>query len=95
MGTVVFPAAEIKFFLDASPELRARRRYLEVKHTSGQDLESVKKEMLKRDKDDSTRKLAPLKPAPDAVIIDSTDFSIEEVVDRLYEIVDKARRSQQ
>ena len=95
MGTVVFPEAEIKFFLDASPESRAMRRYLEVKDTSGQNLESVKNDMLKRDKTDSTRKLAPLKPATDAVIIDSTDFSIEEVVDRLYEIVDKARRSQQ
>jgi len=95
MGTVVFPEAEIKFFLDASPESRAMRRYLEVKDTSGQNLESVKKDMLKRDKNDSTRKLAPLKPATDAVIIDSTDLSIEEVVDRLYEIVDKARHSQQ
>jgi len=95
MGTVVFPEAEIKFFLDASPESRAMRRYLEVKDTSGQNLESVKKDMLKRDKNDSTRKLAPLKPATDAVIIDSTDLSIEEVVDRLYKIVDKARRSQQ
>jgi len=95
MGTVVFPEAEIKFFLDASPESRAMRRYLEVKDTSGQDLETVKKDMLKRDKNDSMRKLAPLKPATDAVIIDSTDFSIEEIVDRLYEIVDKARRSQQ
>jgi len=95
MGTVVFAEAEIKFFLDASPESRAMRRYLEVKDTSGQNLESVKKDMLKRDKNDSTRKLAPLKPATDAVIIDSTDLSIEEVVDRLYKIVDKARRSQQ
>ena len=95
MGTVVFPEAEIKFFLDASPESRAMRRFLEVKDRSGQNLESLKKDMLKRDKNDSTRKLAPLKPATDAVIIDSTDFSIEEVVDRLYGIVDKARLSQQ
>jgi CMP/dCMP kinase len=89
MGTVVFPEAEVKFFLNASSESRAMRRYLEVKDVSGQNLESIKKDMLKRDKNDSTRKLAPLKPADDAVIIDSTEFSIGEVVDRMYEIVDK------
>lgn len=95
MGTVVFPDAEVKFFLNAAPETRAMRRYLESKDTSDQDLEAVKKDMLRRDRNDSTRTLAPLRPAPDAVILDSTDLSVEEVVNRMYAIVDKARRIQQ
>ncbi len=95
MGTVVFPEAEVKFFLDADADTRAMRRYHEVKDTSDQDLEAVKQDMRRRDQNDATRALAPLKPAPDAVILDSTDLSIEEVVERMFVVVDNARNLQQ
>jgi len=94
MGTVVFPDADVKFFLDASPEVRASRRYSELKGCSSQDLEAVKNDILQRDSNDSTRKLAPLKPAPDALIIDSTDLSVTEVVHRMHAVVEKAGNPQ-
>jgi cytidylate kinase len=83
MGTVVFPEADVKFFLDASSQTRARRRYDELKSESGQSLKQVEKDMQRRDQDDSTRSLAPLKPADDAIIVDSTDLSIEAVVESM------------
>ncbi len=90
MGTVVFPAADVKFFLDASSQTRAQRRYQEIKSNSNQSLKQVEKDMQRRDRDDSTRSLAPLKPADDAIIIDSTDLSIQEVVDSMLSYI--ARR---
>ena len=83
MGTVVFPAADVKFFLSASLTTRALRRYEELKSDSDQSLDTVEKDMQRRDTNDSTRSLAPLKPADDAIVIDSTDLSVEEVVDRM------------
>jgi cytidylate kinase len=83
MGTVVFPAADVKFFLNASLTTRALRRYEELKSESDQSLDTVEKEMQRRDTHDSTRSLAPLKPADDAIVIDSTDLSVQEVVDRM------------
>jgi len=83
MGTVVFPDAEIKFFLDATQKARAQRRYLELKSNNSQTREDVEKDMHKRDKNDSTRSLAPLKPADDATIIDSTTLSADEVVEEM------------
>ncbi len=88
MGTVVFPDADVKFFLDASQKTRAIRRYKELKLISPQPLEAVEKDMRRRDKNDSTRNLAPLKPAEDAIRIDSTDFSIEAVVDRMLTVIE-------
>jgi cytidylate kinase len=87
MGTVVFPGADVKFFLDASPNIRAKRRYNELKSTNPQPLEAVERDMDRRDKNDSTRALAPLKPAKDAIRIDSTDLSIETVVERMVTII--------
>lgn len=81
MGTVVFPDAEIKFFLEASEKTRSYRRYLELKSKNSQSLEDVEKDMRQRDKNDSTRAIAPLKPAGDAKIIDTTDLSVDEVVE--------------
>jgi cytidylate kinase len=83
MGTVVFPAADVKFFLNASLTTRALRRYEELKSESDQSLDTVEKDMQRRDTNDSTRSLAPLKPADDAIVIDSTDLSVEEVVDQM------------
>jgi cytidylate kinase len=92
MGTVVFPDAEIKFFLDASHKTRAFRRYKELSPKTDQSLEAVERDMKRRDTNDSTRSLAPLKPAKDAIIIDSTDLSIEGVVELMASYVSKARK---
>jgi cytidylate kinase len=81
MGTVVFPDAMHKFFLDASSEERAKRRQKQLAE-NGQKIEyqELLTQIQKRDADDSSRTLAPLKPAEDAVIIDSSEMGIEEVV---------------
>jgi cytidylate kinase len=81
MGTVVFPAADIKFFLDASTRKRAKRRFDELKSKNGQTLDEVERDIQQRDQNDSTREVAPLKPARDAIIIDSTDLTAEQVVE--------------
>jgi len=83
MGTVVFPNADVKFFLDAAPKVRAFRRYQELKEQCNQSLEAVETEMRRRDKNDSQRDLAPLKPAPDALVVDATHLSIQQVVDTM------------
>ncbi len=84
IGTVVLPEAELKVFLSASPEERARRRA----HQTGREreLERIHKAMKKRDKRDSEREASPLKPAPDAVVLDTTDLSLEGVVSRVVEL---------
>jgi cytidylate kinase len=81
MGTIVFPDAMHKFFLDASPEERAMRRQKQLEE-SGQkiELQELLAQIQKRDRDDSSRSLAPLHPAEDAVIIDSSEMNIDEVV---------------
>ena len=83
MGTVVFPQADIKFYLDAAVETRALRRFKELEESSTQTLEQVESDMRRRDANDSQRDLAPLKPAADAIVIDATHFSVEEVVGTL------------
>jgi cytidylate kinase len=80
MGTVVFPQADIKFYLDADLETRALRRYKELPEHSNQTLEQVESDMRRRDANDSHRELAPLKPAADAIIIDATHLSIDQVI---------------
>ena len=81
MGTVVFPGADIKFFLDASRKTRALRRYEELSSKTSLTIEKIEQDINCRDENDRTRPLAPLKPAEDAIIIDSTDLSVREVVD--------------
>jgi cytidylate kinase len=81
IGTAVFPDAEFKFFLDASPEVRAERRWRElaargVKITP----EEVLAQLLERDRRDRERELAPLVPAPDAIVIDASRLGVDEVV---------------
>jgi CMP/dCMP kinase len=84
MGTVVFPLADLKIFLTASPAERALRRYKQLKDKgSDVSLPALSREITERDLRDSTRAVAPLKPAPDAEVIDSTGLSIEQVVDRV------------
>ncbi|MFQ3787595.1 (d)CMP kinase [Halomonas sp. A29] len=86
MGTVVFPDAELKVFLTASPEERARRRHLQLQE-AGVDasLSSLLKEIQARDARDMQRSVAPLKPAIDAITLDTTSLKIPEVVERLTE----------
>jgi len=81
MGTVVFPEADLKFFLNASTRTRARRRFEEQKSKNSQTLDEVEREIQQRDHNDSTRDVAPLKPAADAIVIDSTKMQVSEVVD--------------
>jgi cytidylate kinase len=83
MGTVVFPQADIKFYLDADLETRAIRRYKELSEHSTQTLKQVESDMRRRDANDSQRALAPLKPAADAIIIDATHLSVDQVVSTL------------
>jgi CMP/dCMP kinase len=84
IGTVVFPDAEFKFYLDADVMERARRRHAELaqKGAAG-SLEEVAAQLRERDARDSQRTLAPLRAAPDAVVIDSTGLSLEQVVDAM------------
>jgi cytidylate kinase len=84
MGTVVFVDAEHKFFLTASPEIRAERRY-EERRARGEavSLHTVKREMTERDGQDQERSISPLTPAKDAIIIDSTDLTPEQVVQEI------------
>lgn len=88
MGTVVFPAAKIKLYLDAGVEERAARRYGQLKE-SGQyaNLQSLLHELEERDKRDKQREVAPLKPAEDAVVIDTTAMGIEEVFSQVLALV--------
>jgi cytidylate kinase len=88
MGTVVFPHADVKFFLDASTQKRARRRFDELKTKSNQTLAEVERDMQQRDQNDSTRKVAPLRPARDAIIIDSTDLTVGQVVEAMLSHLD-------
>jgi cytidylate kinase len=84
MGTVVFPDARVKIFLTASASERAQRRYKQLKDKgSDASLAALSLEIAERDRRDSTRAVAPLKPAADAVLVDSTGLSIEAVVDRV------------
>jgi cytidylate kinase len=84
MGTVVFPNADVKFFLHADPKIRAVRRHQELlSKGTVLSLDEVYETMRKRDQDDSARQLAPLKPAEDAVSIDSTSIGVDAVVEAM------------
>jgi len=93
IGTVVFPEAEVKVFLVAAPEERARRRQRELAER-GQEvpLEQVLAEILQRDAQDRQRAVAPLRKADDAVELDTTSLSIDEQVQRVYELVRERQR---
>ncbi len=88
MGTVVFPGAQVKLFLDASPEVRAERRHKQLKE-KGMDanIDKIVREIRERDARDRNRAVAPLVPADDAVVIDTSDLSIDEVVERACEVI--------
>jgi CMP/dCMP kinase len=84
IGTVVFPGAEVKVFLTASVEVRAQRRFNELTQRGERpELSTVRAEVVERDQRDSTRAVAPLRRAPDAVELDSSALGIEDVVERI------------
>ncbi|BAU75613.1 (d)CMP kinase [Metapseudomonas furukawaii] len=86
MGTVVFPQAQLKIFLTASAEERARRRFLQLQGKGMEaDQATLLKEIQDRDERDSQRSVAPLKPADDAILLDSTRLSIDEVQEKILE----------
>lgn len=93
IGTVVFPNANVKIYLDATPEERAKRR---VKQNQEKGIETsyddVLKNIIDRDRRDSTREVAPLKRAEDAIYIDSTNMEIEEVVEEIIKIVEEKQK---
>ena len=89
IGTVVFPDADLKFFLTAAPEVRARRRHDELVARGGRDtFEQVLADQLKRDRDDSGRAVAPLRPAADAILLDTGGLDPDGVVETLAGVVE-------
>lgn len=87
IGTVVFPHAQKKFFIDASAQVRARRRFEELKGLGQKVTENeVARDLANRDKIDSTRQVSPLCQAPDAIYIDTTNLSIPEVVEKMFNL---------
>ncbi len=88
IGTVVLPNADVKIFLTASPEVRAMRRYKELVEKGAKDsYEEVLADVIKRDYQDTHRETAPLKPAEDGVILDTSDLNFDEVINELEKIV--------
>ena len=86
IGTVVFPQADKKFFMDADPEERGRRRFTELKdkkQIANADLATIIEQVKQRDQEDRNRKIAPLKQAEDAILIDTTHLSIDQVVEQI------------
>ena len=94
IGSVVFPNAEVKIFLDASPEERAKRRAFDPAHTGSTiDLVAVAREIRARDARDSTRAASPLVTAADAVVIDTTGRSVDDVVQQVLGLAARARQA--
>lgn len=92
IGTVVFPDADVKFFLDASAAERGKRRYLELK-AKGMDVDlgQITREIEERDQQDRGREIAPLKKADDALLVDSTALNIDETIEQMVSVIEKVR----
>lgn len=91
IGTVVCPEAQVKLFVSASPEVRARRRWLELNNSGSALSEAqVLEDVKERDRRDAERAISPMKPAPDAHLLDTSDLSIEAAFDAAVAIIDKA-----
>ena len=92
IGTVVLPDAQVKIYLTASASVRAERRYKElVEKGEACNLKKIEEDIIARDEQDMNREIAPLKQAEDAVLVDSSYMTIEEVVDKIIEIVEKVQ----
>lgn len=93
IGTVVFPEADVKIFLTASVIERAKRRAMELESTGiNVDMDSLIKDIKNRDKKDSEREVAPLRPADDAIIVDTTELNYEEVILKIADIIEKVSK---
>jgi cytidylate kinase len=90
IGTVVLPDAELKVFLSADPEERARRRARQTGREG--ELDRIREAISRRDRQDSEREASPLKPAPDAIVLDTTTLELEEVVSRVLDLASGLRR---
>ena len=91
IGTVVLPDANVKIFLTASSKVRAKRRFDELTAKGEKcDIDAIEKDIIERDHRDMTRETSPLKQADDAVLLDSSDMTIDEVVDRMKQLVKEA-----
>ena len=92
IGTVVLPDANVKIYLTASSYVRAKRRFDELT-AKGQacNIEEIERDIIERDHRDMTREISPLKQADDALLLDSSDMTIDQVVDKMKEIIDEAR----
>ena len=92
IGTVVFPDADVKIYLDASPDERARRRAADPAHTSSRtaQLSEVATALAERDRNDSTRAVSPLSVAPDATVVDTTGIPVEEVIEKVLGLVPRS-----
>lgn len=88
IGSVVFPDADLKLFVTASPRVRAERRVLEI----GGDVDEVERSIIQRDRYDSNRDHSPLTEADDAIVVDTTGMSIDEVVDHILHLLDRSRQ---
>ena len=87
VGTTILPDADVKIYLTASSLTRAKRRYLELQEKGTVcDLDNIQKDIEERDQRDMNREISPLRQAEDAVLVDSSDLTIEQVVDRILEI---------
>jgi cytidylate kinase len=94
IGTVVLPGADIKIYLDATVEERARRRWLEERERGNEsDLDGVLDAMRRRDEIDSSREVSPLMAAEDAIVVDSTEMSIEQVVAEVERLIATKERA--
>ena len=92
IGTVVFPNADVKIYLDASVEERAKRRIIQNQEKGIESsYEDVLKNIIDRDKRDASREVAPLKQAEDAILVDSSNMTIEEVVEKIIQIINNVR----
>ncbi len=92
IGTVIFPSADYKYYLDASPEIRAERRYLQLREQNVDvDFKKILSAIRERDHQDKNRILAPLKAAEDAITIDTVNMNIDEVMKHLLKDVDRTK----
>src|SRR5271166_3454933 len=87
IGTAVFPDADVKVFLDADARIRAERRVAQNGTDTPEEAQRIIEDLVARDQRDRTRAVSPIVPAPDAVILDTTDLSIDDVVSRVQELV--------
>ena len=90
IGTVVLPDADLKVYLSAAPEERARRRASQTGKEG--ELDRIRAAIARRDRQDSEREISPLKPAPDAVVLDTTSLSLEEVISRVLDLAHNLRK---